>query len=37
MGDRMLQTPMCCDLTSSETREATEENAAWGTLRKGAW
>ncbi len=39
MGDRMLQTPMCCDLTSSwETREATEENAAWGDAEeRGAW
>lgn len=39
MGDRMLQTPMCCDLTSSwETREATEENEAWGdATERGAW
>lgn len=39
MGDRMLRTPMCCDLTSAwEAREATEENAAWGDpAERGAW
>jgi len=39
MGDRMLQTPMVCDLTAAwETREATEENEAWGdAAERGAW
>ncbi|NLK25979.1 MAG: acetyl-CoA decarbonylase/synthase complex subunit delta [Euryarchaeota archaeon] len=39
MGDRMLQAPMLCDLTSAwETREATEENDAWGDVtERGAW
>lgn len=39
MGDRMLQAPMACDLTAAwETREATEENAAWGdAAERGAW
>jgi len=39
MGDRMLQVPMLCDVTSSwEAREATEENALWGEAgERGAW
>ena len=39
MGDRMLQAPMLCDVTSSwEAREATEENAQWGEAgERGAW
>jgi acetyl-CoA decarbonylase/synthase complex subunit delta len=39
MGDRMLQAPMLCDITSSwEAREATEENAQWGDVEeRGTW
>jgi len=39
MGDRMLQAPMLCDITSSwEAREATEENAQWGEAEeRGTW
>lgn len=39
MGDRMLQAPMLCDITSSwEAREATEENMQWGEAEeRGTW
>ncbi|NLI73155.1 MAG: acetyl-CoA decarbonylase/synthase complex subunit delta [Euryarchaeota archaeon] len=39
MSDRMLQTPMCCDLTSAwEAREATEEEESWGDpSERGSW
>ncbi|WP_019176238.1 acetyl-CoA decarbonylase/synthase complex subunit delta [Methanomassiliicoccus luminyensis] len=39
MGDRMLQMPMLCDITSSwEAREATEEDAKWGDAEeRGTW
>lgn len=39
MGDRVLQTPMLCDLTAAwEAREATDDNAAWGDPKeRGAW
>jgi len=39
MGDRMLQVPMLCDVTSAwEAREASEENAAWGdVVERGKW
>lgn len=39
MGDRMLQAPMVCDITSSwEAREATEENMQWGEAEeRGTW
>jgi acetyl-CoA decarbonylase/synthase, CODH/ACS complex subunit delta len=39
MGDRMLQVPMLCDVTSSwEAREATEEDPRWGDAEeRGTW
>ncbi|MDW5562027.1 MAG: acetyl-CoA decarbonylase/synthase complex subunit delta [Methanomassiliicoccus sp.] len=39
MGDRMLQAPMLCDITTSwEAREATEENDQWGDAEeRGTW
>ncbi len=39
MGDRMLQVPMLCDVTTAwEAREATEENAVWGDeVERGKW
>ena len=39
MGDRMLQVPMLCDVTSAwEARESMEENALWGDeVERGKW
>jgi acetyl-CoA decarbonylase/synthase, CODH/ACS complex subunit delta len=39
MGDRMLQAPMLCDVTSAwEAREATDENVQWGEVEeRGTW
>lgn len=39
IGDRMLQVPMLCDVTSAwEARESTEENALWGdAVERGKW